>query len=140
MSCLLCCRISTPPLSYLSYTHLSILGLASLTRLQIPCEHDAHTVFALPCLGPLAPRGAVGARHDGLPRQSSPLLPVVCHGLSISEGFAGPLCDVITPALFGLSIIRLTSTVPCALCYYCALGQPVEASSPSQINQDGLGW
>ena len=56
--------------------------------------------FALPCLGPLAPRGAVGARHDGLPRQFSPLLPVVCHGLRLSEGFAGPLCDVITPALF----------------------------------------
>ena len=57
-------------------------------------------MLALPCLGPLAPRGAVGARHDGLPRQFSPLLPVVCHGLSLSEGFAGPLCDVITPALF----------------------------------------
>ena len=56
--------------------------------------------LALPCLGPLAPRGAVGARHDGLPRQFSPLLPVVCHGLSLSEGFAGPLCDVITPASF----------------------------------------
>ena len=55
---------------------------------------------ALPCLGPLAPRGAVGARHDGLPRQFSPPLPVVCHGPSLSEGFAGPLCDVITPALF----------------------------------------
>ena len=35
---------------------------------------------ALPCLGHLAPRGAVGARHDGLPHQLSPLLPVVCHG------------------------------------------------------------
>ena len=56
--------------------------------------------MALPCLGPLAPRAAVGARHDGLPRQFSPLLPDVCHGLSLSEGFAGPLCDVITPALF----------------------------------------
>ena len=56
--------------------------------------------LALPCLGPLAPRRAVGARHDGLPRQFSPLLPVVCHGLSLSEGFSGPICDVITPALF----------------------------------------
>ena len=28
--------------------------------------------YALPCLGPLAPRRAVGARHDGLPRQFSP--------------------------------------------------------------------
>ena len=64
-----------------------------LIILALPC-------LALPCLA-LAPRGAVGARHDGLPRQFSPLLPVVCHGLSLSsEGFAGPLCDVITPALF----------------------------------------
>ena len=54
--------------------------------------NQGHFV-ALPCLGPLAPRGAIGARHDGLPRQFSPLLPVVCHGLSLSEGFAGPLCD-----------------------------------------------
>ena len=42
---------------------------------------------ALPSLGPLAPRGAVGASHDGFPHQLSPLLPVVCHGLSLSEGF-----------------------------------------------------
>ena len=47
--------------------------------------------LALPCLGPLAPRGAVGARHGGLPRQFSPLL---------SEGFAGPLRDVVDPDLF----------------------------------------
>ena len=57
-------------------------------------------ILALPCLGPLAPRRAVGARHDGLPRQFSPLLPVVCHGLSLSEGFAGPFRDVVDPALF----------------------------------------
>ena len=56
--------------------------------------------LALPCLGPLAPRRAVGARHDGLPRQFSPLLPIVCHGLSLSEGFAGPLRDVVDSALF----------------------------------------
>ncbi len=56
--------------------------------------------LALPCVGPLAPRRAVGARNDGLPRQFSPLLPVVCHGLSRSEGFAGPLRDVVDPALF----------------------------------------
>ena len=55
---------------------------------------------ALPCLGPLASRRAVGAPHDGLPRQFSPLLPVVCHGLSLSEGFAGPLRDVVDPSLF----------------------------------------
>ena len=35
MSCLLCCRLSTPPLSYLSYTHLSILGLAAFTRCKL---------------------------------------------------------------------------------------------------------
>ena len=64
------------------------------------CTSLFLVAYALPCLGPLAPRGAVGARHDGLPRQFSPLLPVVCHGLGLSEGFAGPLCDVTTPALF----------------------------------------
>ena len=53
-----------------------------------------------PCIGPLASRRAVGARHDGLPHQFSPLLPVVCHGLSLSEGFAGPPREVVKPALF----------------------------------------
>ena len=42
---------------------------------------------ALPSLGPLAPRRAVGARHDGLIHQVSTLLPVVCHGLCLCEGF-----------------------------------------------------
>ena len=73
------------------------------------------SALALPFLGPLAPRGAVGARHDGLPRQFSPLLPVVCHGLSLSEGFAGPLCDVITPALFR------PVTAPSSTAYDCSL-------------------
>ena len=72
--------------------------------------------YALPCLGPLAPRGAVGARHDGLPRQFTPLLPVVCHGLSLSEGFAGPLCDVITPALFRPA--PSSTAFDCSLLYY----------------------
>ena len=45
------------------------------------CFEDLPNKVALPCLGPLAPRGAVGARHDGLLHQPSPLLPVVCHGL-----------------------------------------------------------
>ena len=62
------------------------------------CQKRLQVVVLV--LGPLSPRGAIGARHDGLPRQFSPLLPVVCHGLSLSEGFAGTLCDVITPALF----------------------------------------
>ena len=34
-----------------------------------------------PALVPLAPRGAVVARHDVLPHQLSPLLPVVCPDL-----------------------------------------------------------
>ena len=29
------------------YTHLSILGLAAFTRLQIPCVHDTHTMLPL---------------------------------------------------------------------------------------------
>ena len=65
-----------------------------------------------PCLGPLAPRGAVGARHDGLPRQFSPLLPVVCHGPGLSEGFAGPICDVITPGLFRLDSTQVKYLPP----------------------------
>ena len=44
------------------------------------CIVNIH-VHALPCLGPLAPRGAVVARHYGLPHQLSPLLPVVCPDL-----------------------------------------------------------
>ena len=71
-------------------------GILLIPRVCCSCRCP----FFLPFLGPLAPRGAVGARHDGLPRQFSTLLPVVCHGLSLSEGFAGPFCDVITPALF----------------------------------------
>ena len=75
---------------------LTLIG-ELLSQIKIVC------VIALPCLALhwLAPRGAVGARHDGLPRQFSPLLPVVCHGLSLSEGFSGPL--------YG------PSTVPCSI-------------------------
>ena len=60
-------------------------------------------MFALPCLGigPLGPRGAVGARHNGFPHQLSPVQSVVCHGgLNLSEGFAGALRDVVSPGLF----------------------------------------
>ena len=71
-------------------------------------------VLDLPCLGPLAPRGAVGARHDGLPRQLSPLMPVVCHGLSLCEGFAGPLRDVVNQ-LLSRPTLRLPSTVSCSI-------------------------
>ena len=71
---------------------------------------------ALPCLGPLAPRRALGARHDGLPRQFSPLLPVVCHGLS--RPLSGKDLPVQSAMLsiqlfFGLPLLRLPSTVPC---------------------------
>ena len=68
-----------------------------------------------PCLGPLAPRGAVGARHGGLPRQFSSLLSVVCHGLSLCEGRAGQFHDVAIQLLFGLPRLRLSSTVPCSI-------------------------
>ena len=57
-------------------------------------KFGSYAIYALPCLGYLARRGAIGARHDGLPHQFSPLLPVVCHGWSLCEGFAGPLSDV----------------------------------------------
>ena len=97
-----------PVANHRSFTVLRIFhSILNLThyRSKMYCQfisgkRRVYECLALPCLGPLAPRGAVGARHDGLPRQFSPLLPVVCHGLSLSEGFAGPLCDVITPALF----------------------------------------
>ena len=64
-----------------------------------------NNILALPCLtfpcrGPLAPRGAVGVRRDGLPHQLSPFLPVVCHGLNLCEGFPGPPRDVVNPAIF----------------------------------------
>ena len=55
--------------------------------------HVACACFVSTCLGPLAPRGAVGARHDGLPHQLVLLLPVVRHSLSLCKGFAGPLPD-----------------------------------------------
>ena len=67
--------------------------ISSLIAYALPC-------FALPCLGPLAQRGAVGARLDRLPHQFSLLLLVVCHGLSLCEGFASPLRDVVNPDLF----------------------------------------
>ena len=54
------------------------------------CIVNIH-VHALPCLGRLAPRGAVVARHDGLPHQLSPLLPVVCPDLRTYGSIL--LCD-----------------------------------------------
>ena len=57
------------------YFHVTI-------SLQVLCTkinrmHQACIMYlALPCFGPLAPRGAVWARHDGLPHQLCPLLPL----------------------------------------------------------------
>ena len=52
---------------------------------------------------------------DRLPHQLSPLLLVVCHGLCLCEGFAGPLRDVVSHLLFGRSLLRQHSTVPCSI-------------------------
>ena len=51
------------------------------------------------CLGSLALREAVGARHDGLLHQLYPLLPVMCHGSCLCEGFGAPLRDVVSAPL-----------------------------------------
>ena len=59
-------------------------------------------IIALPCrafVDPLDPRGAVGARNDGILRQFSPLLPVVSQGFCICEEFTGPPHDVLSPPL-----------------------------------------
>ena len=65
-----------------------------------PGLNISRVIFLVLLLGHLAPRGAVGARHDRLPPQLSPLLPVVCHGLCLCGGFAGPLRDVVNLLLF----------------------------------------
>ena len=93
----LTCRVGAHNSRYAHDTRLYPMSVWLRSRF---CDASVFRAFALPCLGPLVPRRAVGARHDGLPRQFSPLLPVVCHGLSLSEGFAGPLRDVVDPALF----------------------------------------
>ena len=89
-------------------TASSLIIIDELGRGNIGCAtHDYYfgsgfvwITYNMSCLGPLAPRGAVGAGHDGLPHQLSPLLPVVCHGLSLCEWYAGPLRDVVNLALF----------------------------------------
>ena len=78
-------------------------------------NHASYLPCLLPCLGPLAPRGAIGARHDGLPRQFSPLLPVVCDGLSLSEGLSVHSAMLSLQLFFGLPLLRLPSTVPCSI-------------------------
>ena len=84
--------------AYSLASHFQICQVSRNFRESSEIVHDLQV--SRPCLGPFASRGAVGACHDGLPRQFSPLLPVVCHGLSLSERFAGPLRDVVNPALF----------------------------------------
>ncbi len=59
----------------------------------------ARVILFVIALRPLAPRGAAGAHHDGLPHQLSPLMPVACRRLCLCEGFAGPLRDVVNPLL-----------------------------------------
>ena len=76
----------------------------------------------------------IGARHDGLPRQFSPLLPVV-YRISLCEGFAGPFRDVVNPPLFSDYIIiiplpRLPSTAPCSI--ILVIGHPI--FSPFQFS------
>ena len=69
-------------------------GAAVLSSL-IPLQTTYSTDLPAFCLGPLPPRGAIWSRHE-----LSPHLPVVCHGLCLCEGFAGPLRDVVNPLLF----------------------------------------
>ena len=82
------------------------------------------TFFNLLSLGPLAPRGAVGARHGALPRQFSPLLPIVCQGLRLREGFASTLRDVVSPPLFRPALLHLPSTVPCNMVFSACVSMP----------------
>ena len=53
--------------------HSSVAVLFSLILLQITYSIDLPAFS----LGPLAPRGAVGSRQDGLSRQLSPHQPVM---------------------------------------------------------------
>ena len=48
LPCLLRCPLSTPPVSYLSYTHLSILGLAALFFFSLVCPHPAFFSLCAP--------------------------------------------------------------------------------------------
>ena len=65
-------------------------------------------------------------RHDKFPHQLSPLLPVVCHGLSLCEGFAGPLRNFVSPSLFrpvlsslAFRLSPVQGTVEGCCCYTC---------------------
>ena len=48
LPCLLHCPLSTLPVSYLSYTHLSILGLAALLSFSLVCPHLAFFSICAP--------------------------------------------------------------------------------------------
>ena len=65
---------------------------------------DSKAQYKLPCVAGhwsiSFSRSHIEARHDGLPHQLSPLLPVVCHRMSLCEGFAGTFRDVVNFALF----------------------------------------
>ena len=78
-----------------------------------PGNPGSKLMFTGTCLGPLVLRGTVGVRHDGLPRQVSPLLPVVCQCLCLCEGCASPLRDVVSPPLF--------RPIPSSLAFDCSL-------------------
>ena len=48
LPCLLRCPLSAPPLSYLSYTHLSTVGLAALFFFSLVCPHLAFFSLCAP--------------------------------------------------------------------------------------------
>ena len=79
----------------------NLLHRSQVQRSPCPWWRNVNITYSnwhvLPCVGTV-----VWAHHDILPHQLSPLLPVVfvCHGLTDCEWFAGPLRDVVNPALF----------------------------------------
>ena len=77
----------------------SYIGLYNISEKVCSRLPTVALNIALPYLGHSDPRGAVGVPHDGLLHQLSPLLPVVCHGLSLCCGLADPLHDIFSPLL-----------------------------------------
>ena len=70
-------------------------------------QQDHHiSVYVVPCIDRgialylfLSSARSCGARRSALLHQVSPLLLVVCRGLSLCEGFARPLHDVVSTFL-----------------------------------------